>query len=184
MKLKQDKDGTPHSSKLGRFRSSIADQRIHPRFANLDSFDIRHFFFCCRVPPQININFGHTDTILPVYTAFRLFKDSQNLVADNFDINKNRKFRASSIDPFSANFGVALYKCDSEYVVKLFVNEELIINPACNNTICTYKEFNTFYSDLANCNFDEICENYTNNGVQIIPDYIQWFMLVLFYSLS
>ena len=82
------------------------------------------------------------------------------------------------------NFGVALYKCDSEYVVKLSVNEEVIINPACNKTTCTYKEFNTFYSDLANCNFDEICENYTNNGVQIILDYIQWFMLVLFYSIS
>jgi hypothetical protein len=66
------------------------------------------------------------------------------------------------------NFGVALYKCDSEYVVKLSVNEEVIINPACNKTTCTYKEFNTFYSDLANCNFDEICENYLIYGISLL----------------
>lgn len=79
---------------------------------------------------------------------------------------------------------VGLYKCDTEYVVRLFVNEEVIINPACNKTICTYEEFKIFYSDIANCNFDEICENHTSNGVQIIPDYIKWFMLLLLYSIS
>lgn len=99
--------------------------------------------------------------MLHVYTAFGLFKDQNKLLASNYDINKNRLFRTSKICPFSANFGVGLYKCDGvqDYVVKMFVNEEEVVIPACTSTICTYTEMKQYYNSRIGCDFDGICAN-------------------------
>ncbi|XP_071168730.1 multiple inositol polyphosphate phosphatase 1-like isoform X1 [Mytilus edulis] len=115
-------------------------------------------------PEPFVIQFGHTDTIIPLYTAFGLFNNSQKLLADNYLMNKNRTFRTSLIGPFSANLGFGLYKCDTTmaYVIRLFVNEEPVVIPACGQTSCLFSEFETYYHHLANCNVKQICEINTN----------------------
>lgn len=131
-------------------------------------------------PEPFVVQFAHTDTIIPLYTAFGLFNDSQKFLAGNYQINKNRKFRTSLIGPFSANLGFGLYKCGTsmDYVIRLFVNEEPVVIPACRQTSCLFSEFETYYNDLANCNVEQICEintNDTSNSFIMSSDY----MLVL-----
>lgn len=114
--------------------------------------------------PPVDITFGHGDTILPLYAAFGLFKDDHAFTADNFVVNKNRQFRTSKIVSFSANIAIALYKCggNGNHVVKMFVNEEQIIIPGCDGTVCSYNTFKNKYPQLVNCNFDQICDNATS----------------------
>lgn len=113
--------------------------------------------------PKVDIAFGHAETILPVLTAFGLFKDSRTLLANNFAQNTYRKFHGAEISPFAANIAVGLYRCSAEnYVTKFFVNEVAVHIPACGHTICSFLDVMNYYSRLAYCNFDHIC-NHTNN---------------------
>ena len=75
-------------------------------------------------------------------------------------LNGNRTFKISKICPFSANFAVGLYKCnETDFVVKMFVNEELVNIPACGSKVCSYKKFKAYYSSQTTCDYNEICEN-------------------------
>jgi len=114
--------------------------------------------------PPVDITFGHGDTILPIYAAFNLFRDDHAFTADNFAVNKNRQFRTRKIVSFSANIAIALYKCEGNdsHVVKMFVNEEVVIIPGCDGTVCSYTKFKNSYPHLINCNFYQICDNVTN----------------------
>lgn len=112
--------------------------------------------------------FGHAETLAPLYASLRLFKDEPQLKADNFQLHLNRKFRASRVLPFSANFAMALYQCDSgednndylEYVVKFYVNEKTVDIPACGKQVCPYKEVREFYKNqVDNCEFHKMCRN-------------------------
>lgn len=133
-------------------------------YLKLNIFYLYLIHFSETYPEPFVIQFGHTDTIIPLYTAFGLFNDSQKLLADNYLMNKNRTFRTSLIGPFSANLGFGLYKCDTTmaYVIRLFVNEEPVVIPACEQTSCLFSEFETYYHHLANCNVKQICEINTN----------------------
>ncbi|XP_076103925.1 multiple inositol polyphosphate phosphatase 1-like [Mytilus galloprovincialis] len=107
-----------------------------------------------------DIQFAHSYTLLPVYTAFGLFKDSNTLLANNFESHKSRLFRVSSACPFSANLGTALYKCgvSGNFVVKMFVNEEEVNIPACGSKVCLYQDFKQAYKLLGDCDFQKICK--------------------------
>lgn len=118
----------------------------------------------------MNIDFGHTNTILPLYTAFGLFNDLQPFLASNYNANKNRKFRTSSIGPFSANLGFGLYSCkmQKKHIVKLFVNEEAMKIPKCgdDSDSCLYQDFLQIYKSLGtDCDFDKLCSVQTSSGV-------------------
>lgn len=95
-----------------------------------------------------------------MYTAFGLFKDSNTLLANNFESHKSRLFRVSSACPFSANLGTALYKCgvSGNFVVKMFVNEEEVNIPACGSKVCLYQDFKQAYKLLGDCDFQKICK--------------------------
>lgn len=113
---------------------------------------------------SVNLDFGHAETVLPIVTAFGLSNNSKPLLADNYHLNKDRKYKESLIAPFSANIAIALYRCSvsNDHVIKIFLNEAEVTIPACGQNICTYSDFKSFYNSLANCNFDKICENSTN----------------------
>ena len=129
--------------------------------------------------PEIDIQFAHTDTILPLYTAFGLFNDSNKLLAENYNKQTNRMFRTSLIAPFSASLGIGLYQCNTsmEFMVKMFVNEESVVIPACERNICSYTSFKNHYGKLSNCNFEKICEgpsssSFRPNGLTVAFIYI------------
>ena len=116
------------------------------------------------------LQFGHAETLAPLYAALGLFKDEPQLKADNFKEHLDRKFQSSQILPFSANILLVLYECDAGedqqmaedepflYLVKIFVNEKEVEIPACNETICTYKQFRDFYKNYADhCDFHGLC---------------------------
>lgn len=115
------------------------------------------------------VYFGHTETLAPLYAAYGLFNDSTPLKDTNFQEMKLRVFKSSKILPFSANLAWVLYKCDYEeepqpsvndFVLKLYVNEQAVKIPACDDYICPYKKVREAYAkDIDNCNFEQRCES-------------------------
>nr|XP_022316254.1 multiple inositol polyphosphate phosphatase 1-like isoform X2 [Crassostrea virginica] len=112
--------------------------------------------------------FGHAETLAPLYAALGLYNDEPQLKADNFQLHRNRKFRSSRVLPFSANFAVALYQCDSgedvedyiEYVVRFYANEKTVDIPACGQKVCSYKKVREFYKNhVDDCKFHQMCRN-------------------------
>ena len=112
--------------------------------------------------------FGHAETLAPLYAALGLYNDEPQLKADNFQLHRNRKFRSSRVLPFSANFAVALYQCDSgedvedyiEYVVRFYANEKTVDIPACGQKVCSYKKVREFYKNYVDdCKFHQMCRN-------------------------
>ncbi|XP_076103926.1 multiple inositol polyphosphate phosphatase 1-like [Mytilus galloprovincialis] len=129
--------------------------------------------------PPIDIFFGHQDTILPIFTAFGLFKDSGSFTATNYDANINRKFSSSEITPFSANIAFSLYRCgaNQKHAFKIFVNEDPVNIPACGGTVCAYSDVKSYYKELAQCDFDKICD--TSSAVRFRGYTILSIVLVL-----
>ena len=77
----------------------------------------------------------------------------------------NRKWHTSKILPFSANIVLGLYKAVStgthpEYVVKVFVNEQLQTVPACNGTVCPYNTLKEYLSAYLGRNCRNILAKY------------------------
>jgi len=124
-------------------------------------YNIVYSVFCdYRTPPPIDISFGHAETLFPVYAALGLSNDSKPLLASDYKDNTHRKFHGSNIVPFSANLAIGLYKCDnsSEFVIKIFVNEETVEIPACGQTVCSYTDARKYYNNLVDCNFEKLCD--------------------------
>ncbi|CAG2205894.1 PPP1R7 [Mytilus edulis] len=61
-----------------------------------------------------DIQFAHSYTLLPVYTAFGLFKDSNTLLANNFEANKSRRFRVSNSDAYFHRYFFLTQVCEVE----------------------------------------------------------------------
>ncbi|CAC5388789.1 MINPP1 [Mytilus coruscus] len=127
----------------------------------------------------VDIFFGHQDTILPIFTAFGLFKDTEPFTAANYDANINRKFSTSEITPFSANVAFSLYKCgaNGKHAFKIFVNEEPVNIPACGGMVCSYSDVKVYYKELAQCDFGKICD--TSSAVRFRGYTILSIVLVL-----
>ena len=57
--------------------------------------------------------FGHSSSVIPLECLLGLFNDSTlPILADNYDEQANRTYRASRIDPMAANVAFVLYECD------------------------------------------------------------------------
>lgn len=117
---------------------------------------------------------GHSTTTLSLMTTLGLFQESSPLTAS--ERNENRVFKSSHIAPFSANIGFALYACrdnnnglKNTFKVKMFVNEQAMIIPGCNDMLCPYETFRDMYTDLiSNCDLTSICtEDDVSNGSEI-----------------
>ena len=115
--------------------------------------------------------FGHSETVVQVFTALGLFKDQERLLATNMVKMRNRNFRTSKISPYSANIVFVLYACEdlrhvhdtddrniTTYVLKILVNEEPVTIPACNKKQCLYSVVKKYYEDLIDhCDHDALC---------------------------
>ncbi|KAJ6642688.1 Multiple inositol polyphosphate phosphatase 1 [Pseudolycoriella hygida] len=83
---------------------------VHDMIARLDS------------PLKVTGYFGHSKTLLLLFTALGAFEDPTPLTADNYDKLSNRQWRTSSICPFAANLAVVKYPGNK---VKFLVNERV-----------------------------------------------------------
>ena len=61
---------------------------------------------------KLVLRFGHAENIFPLFTWFGLFKDEQKLMASNFELNLQRKFKSAILSPFSSNVAFVLNKWD------------------------------------------------------------------------
>ncbi|XP_066304113.1 multiple inositol polyphosphate phosphatase 1-like [Branchiostoma lanceolatum] len=138
--------------------------------------------------------FGHTDTLVALYSLLGLFKDRAPLRADNFAEHKNRVFRTSHISPFGANLALVLYKCDgvspcdeseqgkptqdapqgsqpddpagSKFRVMMMVNERVEQFPGWHQASCPYEVVRMLYKDVL-----EHCEDWCNmSGKESHPE--------------
>ncbi|XP_019639427.1 PREDICTED: multiple inositol polyphosphate phosphatase 1-like [Branchiostoma belcheri] len=112
--------------------------------------------------------FGHTETLVPLYSLLGLFKDTTLLRADNFAKHTNRVFRTSQISPFGANLALVLYKCDgtspwSKFRVMMMVNEREEHFPGWHQVSCPYEVVRMLYKDaLEHC--EDTCNTKSDVG--------------------
>ncbi|XP_069756753.1 multiple inositol polyphosphate phosphatase 1b isoform X1 [Narcine bancroftii] len=100
------------------------------------------------------LRFGHAETLLPVLTLLGYFKDEHPLLANNFEEQRDRKFRSGRISPLAANLIFVLYQCNEtqslgeKYKLQLFLNERPLPFPQTGNLIAGYDEVKNHYQHL------------------------------------
>jgi len=95
-----------------------------------------YFYFSNPSDIKFKLFVGHTANILSVITALNLFRDDQEITAENIDGMNNRKWKTSSIVPSGSNILVLVYNIDSQEYVSIYLNEvpiEMVLN---NNQLC------------------------------------------------
>ena len=117
--------------------------------------------------------FGHSESLVPLLSILGLYKDTEDLRADNFANKKDRKFRASLISPFAANLAFILHKCDSHedrgdslesFQLQLLVNEKPTKFPFCDTDLCPYSVVRQQYSYYINdCDLASMCRLQESN---------------------
>ncbi|XP_067908618.1 multiple inositol polyphosphate phosphatase 1b isoform X2 [Heterodontus francisci] len=110
------------------------------------------------------LRFGHAETLLPVLTLMGYFKDEYPLLANNFEEQKNRKFKSGRISPFAANLILVLYQCnkaqglEEKYKLQLFLNEKPLPFPHSGNLVADYEEVKNCYQHLIEAlKFSNVC---------------------------
>ncbi len=109
-------------------------------------------------------------------TALGLYKDESRLRADNFEQNRQRRFRSGNLTPFSANLAFVLHKCKADsvnesYKVTVLVNEmpvSLLTNAgelACatdseNYSTCDYAALKKQLEKFLTPNYTEVCHKH------------------------
>ncbi|XP_067858652.1 multiple inositol polyphosphate phosphatase 1b [Heptranchias perlo] len=112
------------------------------------------------------LRFGHAETLLPVLTLMGYFKDDRPLLANNFEEQRNRKFRSGRIAPFAANLILVLYQCNEaqglgeKYKLQLFLNEKPLPFPHSGNLVANYEEVKNCYQHLIEAlKFSNVCDD-------------------------
>eukprot|EP01083_Nonionella_stella_P185321 675550_1 len=93
--------------------------------------------------------FAHVGTLVPFYAMLGLFNDSEPLTAGVSDtFRRLHKWRSSKMVPFGANLMFMTYDCgNAEPMIKLLLNENETIIPACNDLYCPLSQFSSFYKE-------------------------------------
>jgi hypothetical protein len=60
---------------------------------------------------KVLLRFCHAENILPLVASLGIFKDVDELNAENYESQRARLFRSSKITPFSSNIAFVLLKC-------------------------------------------------------------------------
>ncbi|XP_078349723.1 multiple inositol polyphosphate phosphatase 1-like [Oculina patagonica] len=118
--------------------------------------------------------FAHGETLQPLYALLGLFKDREDLRADNFLKQLERKYKTGNIVPFGANIAFVMYKCTESldphsFIVQAFVNEELVALPCCGEqTECPWETFLQCFDSKPNgsCNLSSLCSLDSSNPKQ------------------
>lgn len=73
-----------------------------------------------------------------------VFDDPKFNLTNVFDVNFNRNYRISYLDPMNSNIAVVLYECNSshaKYTLRAFHNEHLVKLNGCSSLNCDLNEF-------------------------------------------
>ena len=114
--------------------------------------------------------FTHSGTILKLLAFLKVFNDPEPLRSDNFHKMENRKWKTSDIGPFGANIAFVLQRCESDYLMALFVNEKLSKLPGCEEEWCPLSTFIQNNPQLKSCNFSNICRKNDSTVEYSVPD--------------
>lgn len=111
--------------------------------------------------PNVIAYFAHIDNIHAHLTAMGAFKDTVPLRSDNFDAMGNRKWKTSSICPFSSNVAAVKYHCpndvEEKYKVRFYLNQKILNLGWCDaNGICKLSEVLQHYNVFTNGDCDQI----------------------------
>nr|XP_022917214.1 multiple inositol polyphosphate phosphatase 1-like [Onthophagus taurus]XP_022917215.1 multiple inositol polyphosphate phosphatase 1-like [Onthophagus taurus] len=110
--------------------------------------------------PNALFYFTHSGSLLKMLCHLGIYRDHNQLLANNFEENKNRQWKVSKIDPFGNNLAFILYTCNGTKKVLTMHNENIIRLPACpKSDFCDVKTIEDYYKNSLTCGFDEMCEN-------------------------
>ncbi|KAL0894031.1 hypothetical protein ABMA27_014097 [Loxostege sticticalis] len=112
--------------------------------------------FSHKQDPHAMFLFAHSGTLLKILTHLQLYKPESPLRGDT--INRERPWRASTIDCFASNLAFVLYKCkDGDHVLTLH-QERIIKLPMCESELCPLKHLQEhFHDSIYNCDYSDMC---------------------------
>ena len=134
--------------------------------------------------------------MLSFYSTLGINRDKNNFDFNNIlNENKNRKYRISFMDPMNSNIAFVLYKCSSKinnkivdkYLIRAFLNENIIKLEACQSEDCELHELINYYSRFINkCESSEkVCSLSAPSSSSAISKMIlQAPIFFLFFSIS
>ncbi|KXN71746.1 phosphoglycerate mutase-like protein [Conidiobolus coronatus NRRL 28638] len=122
--------------------------------------------------------FGHSETIQFLVTFLDLFRDKVPLRWDMGRPERDgREYRTSKIAPFASNLDFEIYSCKQhseseasnrqvqfkgseleELFIQVKLNENAIINPSCNDKLCSLTKFLNYYEQKLSQNFENLCK--------------------------
>ncbi|XP_071746405.1 multiple inositol polyphosphate phosphatase 1-like [Lepeophtheirus salmonis] len=125
---------------------------------------ITHLLESLKDPLKATVNFSHSRAIRKFLVLLKYLDDKFALDVDNYLLFKNsRKWRGSFVYPFGANIAIVVRNCQSPNISKtigLFLNENLIQIPGCNEKWCDYYKFIEIMSQLnKNCDLSAFCDS-------------------------
>ncbi|CAG0895613.1 unnamed protein product [Cyprideis torosa] len=109
-------------------------------------------------PVRARIMFSHQGEMLKLYAALGLFRDPQPFLATNYRANRNRRFNATKIMPFAANFALLVERCGPGRLnIRAFVNELEVRIPRLDAANGDF--FAAFRNEIQNCDLQDFCQN-------------------------
>lgn len=128
---------------------------------------------------------AHSATVNTLYTRLGLYKDKQQLLHNNYDQQKARKWRTTLHTPMSSSIAFVLLQCKDDFTVQTFHMEKLIkLDGICAEKDCKWSEIEEKFKPISdNCNFDEICKVSGKNSASIPKSFIKLITLMTLLSI-
>lgn len=143
-----------HGNGLGKI---IASKLLASILSNFDSL-VDETIMRSGEPEVAHFMFGHAETLVPLLSLVGLFNEGIEWRHDTpKDVWLARNFKSRDVTPFSANFGLLLYRCDDEYYVRALHNEIQVHIPGCDAPLCPYQDFKNLFSDIINTDLHGQC---------------------------
>ena len=102
--------------------------------------------------------FSHSGATQKFLAFLQLFVDEDDLRSDNFEQMKDRKWKTSQHVPMANNIAFVLQECgEGDYKIGLFLNEQLVQVPGCNEDWCPMETFIDLYPQIKGCDFNKAC---------------------------
>lgn len=131
---------------------------------------------------KVTAYLAHSATIQLFLTAMGAGRDSELLLADNYDRMQSRKYRSSENTPFAANVAAIKYECpnDAESTkIMLTVNQKPIDLPLCKEGLCNWTDLKREYARFTGADCAKIfCSGASQMcfsvGLLIVISLISW----------
>eukprot|EP01128_Nolandella_sp_AFSM9_P011998 TRINITY_DN8879_c0_g1_i1.p1 TRINITY_DN8879_c0_g1~~TRINITY_DN8879_c0_g1_i1.p1 ORF type:complete len:507 (-),score=109.19 TRINITY_DN8879_c0_g1_i1:192-1712(-) len=113
----------------------------------------------------VKLNFAHAETIMPLIALLGLHNDAPGVMRWNStqSVIRNRKWKTSQFSPFAGNIAFLLYRCGSDFQVRVLVNEVEVKLPKCDSVMCPLGQFLEEYGS-SKCEFDKLCSLEPSTG--------------------